>query len=170
MKRNSLYLMIAVASSVAIVSCNGLKKMDKYKEELGITSTPEPLEVHGDSIKLKVSGKFPEKYFAKKVYGEATPVLTYEGGEQAFKMKAFQGEKAVGNGDVIPYKTGKSFSYESTIGYVPGMEMSTLQLRIHGKQGSKEADFDPMAIGTGVITTPYLMKNDDKMVFRQLRS
>lgn len=162
MKRNSLYLMIAVATSVAIVSCNGLKKMDKLKEELGADSTPDPLEVHGDSIDLKITGKFPEKYFAKKVYAEATPVLVYEGGETAFKMKAFQGEKAVGNGDVIPYKTGKSFSYESTIGYKPAMDNSTLQLRIYGKQGSKEATFDPMVIGTGVITTPYLMKNDDK--------
>ncbi len=162
MKRNGLYLMLAVATSVAIVSCNGLKKMDKLKEELGADSTPDPLEVHGDSIDLKITGKFPEKYFAKKVYAESTPVLVYEGGETAFKMKAFQGEKAVGNGDVIPYKTGKSFSYESTIGYKPAMDNSTLQLRIYGKQGSKEATFDPMVIGTGVITTPYLMKNDDK--------
>ena len=164
MKRNCLYLMIAVVSSMVIVSCNGLKKMDKLKEELGADATPEPLEVHGDSIDLKITGKFPEKYFAKKVYAEATPVLVYEGGETAFKMKSYQGEKAVGNGDVIPFKTGKAFNYASTIAYKPAMDNSTLQLRIHGKQGSKEADFEPMAIGTGVITTPYLMKSDDKII------
>mgnify|MGYP000900350175 FL=1 len=42
------------------------------------------------------------------------------------------------------------------------MESSKLELRIHGKQGKKEVDFPALAIGEGVIATPYLMKNDDK--------
>ncbi len=165
MKKNSFYIIVAVLSSLIIVSCNGLKKMEKYIAELGATATPNPLEVHGDSVEITMSGKFPEKYFAKKASVEATPVLVYSGGETKYKMQAYQGEQAAGNGAVIPYKTGKSFSYTDRIAYDPAMETSKLELRIHGKQGKKEADFAPVPIADGIITTPYLLKNDDKCMW-----
>ncbi len=165
MKKNSFYVIAAVTAIVILASCNGIKKMEKYIQELGATATPNPLEVHGDSVEITISGKFPPKYFAKKASVEATPVLVYSGGEAKYKMQAYQGEQAAGNGNVIPYKTGKSFSYTDRIGYKPEMETSKLELRIHGKQGSKEADFAPVPVADGVITTPYLMKNDDKCVW-----
>lgn len=166
MKKNNFYVVIvAVLSGLMLAACGGLGKMEKYIEELGASATPNPLEVHGDSIELSINGKFPEKYFHKKVVVEATPAVVYGGSESKFEMKGYQGEDAAGNYEVIPYKTGKSFSYNDKIAFVPGMEESTLELRIHGTQGSKTADFDPVNIGVGVITTPYLMKGDDKVVF-----
>lgn len=165
MKKNVFYLGAGLLTVLLLSACGGLGKMEKYKEELGAKSAPDPLEVHGDSISLTITGRFPEKYFHRKVVAETTPVLVYSGGETAFKMKGFQGEKAVGNYEVIPYKSGKSFSYTDVIAYKPGMEVSDLQLRIKGSKGSQNAEFDPMVIGKGVITTPYLMKNDDKAIF-----
>jgi Flp pilus assembly protein TadD len=165
MKKNVFYLGAALLTVAMLSACGGLGKMEKYKEELGAKSSPDPLEMHGDSISLTITGRFPEKYFHRKVVAETTPVLVYSGGETAFKMKGFQGEKAVGNYEVIPYKAGKSFSYTDNIAYKPGMEVSDLQLRIKGSKGSKNAEFDPMVIGKGVIITPYLMKNDDKAIF-----
>lgn len=142
-------------------ACGGLGKMEKHIEELGAKAEPEPLIVRGDSVEVQVSGKFPEKYFHKKVLVEATPVLVYEGGEEAYKMQGYQGEDAAGNYEVIPYATGKSFSYTSKVPYRQGMETSTLELRISGTKGSKAATFDPLPVGTGVITTPYLVQSDD---------
>lgn len=166
MKKNNFYVaIVAVISGLMLTACGGLGKMEKYIEELGASATPNPLEVHGDSIQLSISGRFPEKYFHKKVVVESTPVIVYEGGESKYKMKGYQGESAAGNYEVIPYKTGKSFSYTDKVAYVPGMEQSTLELRISGTQGSKSASFDPLPIGTGVITTPYLLKGDDKVVY-----
>jgi len=165
MKKNVLYLGAGLLTVLLLAACGGLGKMEKYKEELGAKISPDPLEVHGDSIALTVTGRFPEKYFHRKVVAETTPVLVYSGGETAFKLKGFQGEKAVGNYEVVPYKAGKSFSYSDKIAYKPGMEVSDLQLRIHGSKGSKTADFDPMVIGKGVITTPYLIKSDDKAIW-----
>lgn len=153
-----------LGSAIILAGCGGLGKMEKYKEELGAKAEPDPLIVRGDSVELTVTGTFPAKYFHKKVTAEATPVLTYNGGETAFKLKGFQGEDAAGNYEVIPYEKGKSFSYTSKIAYNPSMEESTLELRISGTKGSKSATFDPMPIGKGVITTPYLMKSDDKPV------
>lgn len=136
--------------------------MEKYIEELGATSEPDPLIVQGDSIELNISGKFPAKYFHKKVIVEATPVLTYDGGETSFDMQGYQGEDAAGNYTVIPYEAGASFSYTDKIAYTSGMEVSELELRISGSKGSQTADFEPLKIGTGVITTPYLLQNDDR--------
>lgn len=165
MKKNNFYVaIVAVLSGLMLAACGGLGKMEKYIEELGASASPNPLEVHGDSIQLAINGKFPEKYFHKKVVVEATPVLVYGSSEAKFDMKGYQGEQAAGNYEVIPYKTGKSFSYTDKIAYAEGMEESTLQLRIHGSKGSKTADFEPLNIGVGVITTPYLMKGDDKVV------
>jgi outer membrane protein OmpA-like peptidoglycan-associated protein len=154
-----------LSSGLLIASCAGLKSMEKKIKELEAKSNPDPLELVGDSIDLAVSGKFPPKYFGKKVYAEATPVLVYPGGEAKFKMQAYQGEKAAGNGIVVPYKEGKAISYSSRVGYAPGMESSKLELRIAGKEGSKQGNLPPVAMGEGVITTCLLVKTDDKCIW-----
>jgi len=85
----SIKLSLSIVSfSVLLISCAGLKSMEKKIKELEAKSTPDPLELVGDSIDLAVSGKFPPKYFGKKVYAEATPVLVYQGGEAKFKRQA----------------------------------------------------------------------------------
>ncbi|MCC6600186.1 MAG: tetratricopeptide repeat protein [Crocinitomicaceae bacterium] len=165
MKKNNFYVyFVAVLASLVLAACANLGKMEKHIKDLSAQATPNPLEVHGDSVAINISGKFPEKYFAKKVVAEATPVLVYQGGETKYKTKTYQGEKAAGNGEVVPYKTGKSFSYSDKIGYQPAMETSKLELRIHGTQGTKSADFDPIPVSDGIIATPYLLKSDDKAV------
>jgi tetratricopeptide (TPR) repeat protein/outer membrane protein OmpA-like peptidoglycan-associated protein len=164
-KKGSYAVVVAVLSVLIITGCGGLKKMDKYIQELGAKAEPNPLEVHGDSVAITISGKFPPKYFAKKAIVEATPVLKNDGGgETNFKMKGYQGEQAVGNYDKIPYKEGKSFSYSDKQAYQPAMANSKMELRIHGKQGKKEMDFTPVPVADGVITTAYLVKNDDKTI------
>jgi len=161
--KNPIWKSALFFSMVALLlaSCAGLGKMEDHIEELGAKSNPEPLIVKGDKVDLEITGKFPEKYFHKKVRVEATPVLTYEGGETAFKMAEYQGEDAAGNGTVIPYATGKSFTYTDQIDYDPAMaNAGTLELRIYGEKGNKNQTFEPLVIGSGVITTPYLMKAD----------
>ena len=146
------------------MGCAGLGSMEKHIQELGAKASPEPLVLRGGQVDLSVTGKFPPKYFPKKVVAEATPVLTWEGGEQAFKMEGFQGEAAAGNYTIIPFKAGASFSYSDKIDYVPAMANSTLELRIHGTKGSKSKDLTPLKIGTGVITTCLLVQNDDQLI------
>ncbi len=162
MKKNSFYFLAAVVCASIVVGCANLKSMEKAAQEMGIKSNPNPLEVHGDTVALTVTGNFPPKYFPKKASIEAVPVLVHNGKETRFKSSYYQGEQAVGNGTIVPFKTGKSFTYNDRVAYTPEMESSKLELRIHGKQGKKEVDFPALAIGEGVIATPYLMKNDDK--------
>jgi len=164
MKKGFSSVVVALtAVTLLFQGCAGLGSMQKHMEELNFKVEPSPLEVHGDSVKVTISGKFPEKYFAKSVSAQATPALVWNGGEATFKVQEFKGEKATGNGDVIPFKTGKSFKYTATVPYSAGMESSKLELRMKGSKGSKTASFPAVEIAKGVITTPYLMKSDDKV-------
>lgn len=139
--------------------------MEKEIETLGLEASPEPLILRGDQVELEITGKFPPKYFAKKVSIEATPILTWEGGSASFDAQGFQGEDVAGNFDVVSFENGKSFSYSSSIPYDPAMEDACeLAVAISGSKGSKSASFDPYVVGSGVITTPLWVRSDDQFI------
>jgi tetratricopeptide (TPR) repeat protein len=139
--------------------------MEKEIEALGLEASPEPLILRGDVVELTVTGKFPPKYFAKKVKMEATPVLTWEGGSASFEPQGFQGEDAAGNFTVVPFENGKSFTYTAEIPFEEAMEdAGTLSISIAGSKGSKEVTFDPYVIGSGVITTPRWVQPEDRFI------
>ena len=156
---------LVAASLLFLAGCTGLGSMEKEIEALGLQATPEPLILRGDQVELKIEGKFPPKYFAKKVSMEATPVLTWEGGAAEYDAQGFQGEDAAGNFQVIPFESGKSFVYEASVPYDAAMEdAAELAVRISGTQGNKSATFDPVVIGAGVITTPLWVQSDDQFI------
>ena len=165
MEQRHLQATVATAfTAILLIGCGGIGKMNKYVENVKYTVDPNPLIVQGDSVDLNLRGNFPGKYFYKKASVDLTPTLVYAGGETPYKMVCFQGEKAASNCTVIPYETGKDFTYSNKIAYQPAMEVSELKVRILGKQGKKEKAFDDVKIADGVITTPYLMVNDDKVI------
>ncbi len=165
MKNTGLYLFAAFLCATVIIGCANLKSMEKAAQEMGIKANPNPLEVHGDTVSITISGTFPPKYFPKKASIEAVPVFVHAGKETRFKSAYYQGEQAVGNGSVVPFKIGKSFSHTDRVAYTPEMANGKLELRIHGRMGSKESDLPVLSIAEGIITTPYLLKNDDKCVW-----
>ena len=139
--------------------------MEKEIEAMGLEASPEPLILRGDQVELEVTGRFPAKYFGKKVSVEATPVLTWEGGSASFESEGFQGEDAAGNFTVVPFESGKSFSYSSSVPFDPAMEdAAELAVAISGTQGNKSATFAPFVVGAGVITTPLWVQADDQFI------
>ncbi len=164
-KRQLKGLSLVAATAILLTGCGGLGKMKKYAESIKYTVEPSPLIVQGDSVAISINGSFPGKYFYRKARVEVTPTLTYPGGETPYKMVGFQGDKAVGNYTVIPYESGKSFSYSGKVAYTQAMaNQSELVVKLLGKQGSKEMPFDPFKLADGVITTPYLLQSDDKVL------
>lgn len=152
------------ATALVVAGCGGLGKMDKYASTITHTVDPDPLIVQGDTVHVNINGNFPGKYFYRKALVELTPTITYAGGETPLKMAGFQGDKAAGNYTVVPYETGKTFSYSDKVAYNPAMEQSQLMLNILGKQGKKEKPFTAVKLADGVITTPYLVQSDDRVI------
>lgn len=158
--KTSLKALAFVGLTGFIAACSSIKLTEEdFKVE------PSPLEVHGDEVEITITAKFPEKSMPSKAVVKATPTLVYEGGETKFDEATYQGEKFTGNNTVIP-KTGKTVTYTSKVPYTPEMENSTLKLKAVGTKGSKEQLFD-FDIAKGVITTPYLMQNDDMVILAE---
>lgn len=137
--------------------------MQKNHPTVTYKVSPDPLEMHADSVALTISVTYPEKYFNKKAILEVTPVLKSESGEKAFKMQALQGEKVEENNPVISY-TGGSYTYTDKIAYDESMRVSDLNVKILGKIKTKELVFEPITIGKGIIATPGIVQVDPKPI------
>ena len=105
---------------------NKNKKMAANFADVQLAVVPSPLEEKGDSIEVTINGTFPPKYFDKKAIMCFTPVLKYDGGETAFETMNFKGEDVTGDGTLVSYGNGGSFTYTSKIPYDPAMDISEL--------------------------------------------
>jgi tetratricopeptide (TPR) repeat protein len=148
-----------VLAAVLFAGCSGLQKMKKNADQIDFNVTPEILEAHGGNVDVAIDGRFPAKYFNKKVTLVATPVLTYEGGETALESVTVQGEKVDANNKVISYTNGGNFAYKDAAAYDDAMRVSDLEIRITASQGSKSLDFEPIKVADGVLATSELVIN-----------
>lgn len=105
---------------------NKNKSMASNFEKVQLETIPSPLEEVGDSIEVTIKGTFPPKYFDKKAVMCFAPVLKYDGGEAAFEPMNFKGEDVAGEGTLVSYSNGGSFTYTSKIPYDPAMDVSEL--------------------------------------------
>jgi len=152
--------------AVLLTGCDGLGKMIKKQKDISYSATPNPIEMHGDSVQFSVSGKFNPKLFAKKVTLTITPVVKYQGGEKAMKPVVLVGDKATGSGQKVSYDKGGTFSYTSEkFLYEPAMKVATVELRGKGQVKKKEKDFDPVKVADGTVITPLLVRNDEKGIY-----
>ncbi len=157
-KIKSIALASAVTGGMLLSNCTLVKDLE-YKV------LEDPLEMHGDEVKLKMTATFVEKGLNKKAIVEVTPIFVCnDGTEIMFDSRTFQGEKAAGNGEVIT-KAGKTITYESMRPYQSCMEEGKVIVKILPKKGEKEKEViltDKIADGT--IITPYLIQLDDQVV------
>lgn len=159
MKRQSIkgLAFIAVTGSL-VTSCDLLKDLD-------YTVTPDPLEMHADSVRVKVDVTFPEKGIKKKVSAELTPTL----GSTNLKPITVQGEKATGNGNVVQYKAGGKVTYTDVVPYKSDMEVADLMVTGKVYKGGKEKEgaFEPIKIADATIITPYLVNKDFRVIYEK---
>ncbi|MGB0914758.1 MAG: tetratricopeptide repeat protein [Crocinitomicaceae bacterium] len=154
MKKQSIKViaLLAVAGTFA-TGCDLLK-------DLEYTVTPDPLEMHGDSVRVKVDVTIPEKGINKKAAADITPML----GNTALKSIRIQGEKATGNGEVVA-KAGGKVTYTDIVAYTPDMEATDLMVTGKVFKGEKEKEeITPTKIADATIITPYLVNKDFKVV------
>lgn len=150
-------LAFIVAAGTLLSSCDLLK-------DLQYEVSPKTLEMHGDSVRVKVDVTFPEKGIKKKASVEITPML----GTTALKSIVMQGEKATGNGSVIQYKPGGHVTYSDVIAYTPEMEDADLVMTGNVSKGGKvKAAVPETKIAEGTIITPLLVNKDFKVIMEK---
>jgi hypothetical protein len=148
--------LIALAGTM-MPSCDLLK-------DLQYDVKPCPLEMHGDSVRVKVDVTFPEKGIRKKAFAEITPMI----GDTPLKKVTIAGEKSKSNSDaVIQYKPGGKYTYTDVVAYKP--EYANTELKVTGKvfKGTKEKKnkFDDKVICKGTIVTPLLVDKNFKVIY-----
>ena len=158
MKANTLRTIIGLfISGLIISSCSLVKDFD-------YTVTPNPLEMHGDSVKFTVVVNIPEKGIKKKVKAEITPKL----GATNLGVWTVQGSKITGNGNVIEYKPGGTATFEMALAYDPSFEAADLVLT--GKVFKKEkekAELPEQKIADATIITPLMVRKEFGMLYQK---
>lgn len=149
-----------MVTAILVISFTGCALFD----DVTYVVNPSPLEMHGDSVRVSVTGTVPEKKMNKSAIADVTPVIRWDGGERELKMVTVQGEKAAGNGIVINSKTGGDFSYTDVVPYEEGMMDSELYVTAKAGKGANRKDLGEAKIADGVITTPYLIMDDDRAI------
>ena len=162
--RNSKKIALVVVASTVLIACNPLNKMVKRQAEVNYELTPNPVEMHGDSIAITFNGSFPEKYFNKKVSAVITPVIVYGENSESFGALNLKGEVSEAEGTVIKYEAGGSFSHVAKMVYKEGMEFATVELRVTGKYKEKTKDLEPRKVADGTNITSMLVMSSDKAI------
>jgi outer membrane protein OmpA-like peptidoglycan-associated protein/tetratricopeptide (TPR) repeat protein len=155
MKKITIKVLFFVAFTGFFLGSCDLMKDVKY------AVSPNPLEMHGDSVKVTITAELPEKGIKKKASAEITPML----GSTPLKTITVQGEKVQGNGNVIMYKPGGKITYTDVVKYKPEFENADLTVTGVIKKGTKEKDKVPATkIADGTIITPLLVQKDFKVI------
>ncbi len=153
----SFRFVLFCAGIMMFASC----KKFQAKEEYFIVD-PNPLVAEGGMVNYTVTGTFPKKTFIKKVECVATPELRWEGGSVKGEPVTLQGEKVQGNGQVIEWKEGGSFTYKGSFKYQPEMAKSELYVTFEATKKGKPVEVAPVKIADGVIATGELYSETAK--------
>ncbi|MBU2650269.1 MAG: hypothetical protein KKA81_04990 [Bacteroidetes bacterium] len=172
--KNDMYSYTSLGITYKFGFSGGLKKMEKDFELVTLKATPDPVEAIGDSVEITFSGTVPPKYFDKKSAMYLVPVLTWPGGEAVYDPITLKGEDVIGEGQMINYKNGGSFSYKTTVPYEPGMNASDLVVvpviyqvkektyanKDEIKEQAKFVELPARKLADGVIYTSRMIMND----------
>lgn len=163
MKTKSIQILGIGLIAAGLTACSGLGKLVKNADKITYTVTPNPMEMHGDSIGVSITGTYPAKLFPKKATVTVIPVIKYNGGEKQLKSVVLTGEKVEGAGQKISNAKGGSFSYTSDkVAYIPEMKVATLELQVAGQVKKKSKNLPNKKVADGTVITPLLVKNDEK--------
>ena len=160
-----LNIVLAAVVAMAALSCSSIEKMAKLAENVTVECAPAPLEAVGGQINPLVAVTYPADYFHPKAILEVTPVIVYEGGEQAMKPLYYQGEKVKDNYKVVP-ADGATVKENLHFTFVPGMENSHLELRGVATLKGRSVVLPTKKVADGVNTTYQLVDVDGTLPYK----
>ncbi len=179
-EKNDHYSSLMLGVTYKFISGANLSSMEKNFDQVTMVTTPDPLVRVGDTVCVNTTVTFPPKYFGKKAAMNFQPEVQYAGKTVKLKPVNFQGEKVQGDGIVINYKNGGTYTYVDCIPYEPGMNASELVVsptlyspkdpvalnatpeEISGKY--KVIDLPQRKLADGVIITGTRVSHDEDLI------
>jgi hypothetical protein len=115
--------------------------------------TPNPLEVHKDTVTFDLAANLPVKMLKKGTVYTVNTFYKYGDQEVALDPIPFKAEDYP-NASTEEPKVTKNFSFA----YQPAMKRGTLQVEGSASKGTKSKTTERLPVATGVITTSKLVK------------
>ena len=153
--RKNLIFILSVCSVLAFTSCSKMGPLSANN----FTVTPNPLETKGGQVPATINGAFPEKYMKKNAVVTVIPELRYGNGQVAKGAgSTFQGEKVLGNDQMISYRLGGRYTMKTAFDFVPAMQKSDMYLTFNARRGNKKINIPAVKVAEGVVATSELYK------------
>ncbi len=141
-----------IVAALALGSCT-LPQMVKMSKDQQLTVTPNPLEVHKDTVTFDMAANLPVKMLKKGTVYTVNTFYKYGEQEVALDPLAFRAEDYPNAATEQP-KATQSFSFA----YSPAMKNGVLEVEGVASKGEKSKTSPRMPVATGVITTSKLVK------------
>ncbi len=141
-----------IFGALTLAGCT-LPKMVKMSKEQQLTVTPNPLEVHKDTVAFDMAANLPVKMLKKGTVYTVNSFYKSGANEIALEPIPFKAEDYP-NSKVEQPKVTKSFFFP----YQPNMKTGTLEVEGVASKGTKTKASPRMPVATGLITTSKLVK------------
>ena len=151
-----LRFVLAIIGTIFFSGC-ALNQMVKMAKDQDLKVTPNPLELHGNSVDLEVSATLPVKMLKKNLVYALDARYEYEG--QGYDLERIEFvANDIPTRDTDPPRMVKNYSFE----YAPGMEDGNLVLQGYAIDPRKDKQVEatpPLPVAPGLITTPWLAQD-----------
>ncbi len=141
-----------IIGAITLAGCS-LPKMVKMSKEQNLTVTPNPLEVHKDTVSYEMAVNLPVKMLKKGTVYTVNSFYKYGGSELALDPIPFKAEDYPNSSSEQPRVT-KTFSFP----YQPAMKSGNLEVEGVASKKTKVKKTDRLPVAAGIITTSKLVK------------
>jgi hypothetical protein len=149
--RKAVYSFLFIGA-ITLGGCT-LPKMVKMSKDQNLTVTPNPLEVHKDTVTFDMAANLPAKMLKKGTVYTLNTYYKYGEKELALDPIPFKAEDYPNSGTEQP-KVTKTFSFP----YSPAMKTGVVEVEGVASKGAKSKNSTRMQVATGIITTSKLVK------------
>ncbi|MDZ4716348.1 MAG: hypothetical protein SH819_12860 [Cytophagales bacterium] len=150
--RKLIYSLVIIGM-LGLAGCT-LPQMIKLAKDQNLTVTPNPLEVHKDSVSYEMAASLPVKMLKKGTSYTLNSYYKYGDKELALAPIPFKGDDYPNSATEQP-KINKTF----TFAYQPAMKTGTVQVEGVAQKGTKTKTTPRMDVAVGIITTSKMVKN-----------
>jgi tetratricopeptide (TPR) repeat protein len=141
-----------IIGALSLAGCS-LPQMVKMSKDQNLTVTPNPLELHKDTVAFDMAANLPVKMLKKGTVYTVNTFYKYGEKEKALDPIPFKAEDYPNAATEQPSVT-KNF----TFAYEPSMKTGVLEVEGVASKGTKSKASPRMQVATGIITTSKLVK------------